>query len=98
LMQVLSQRRQAANMGDDLPGVSLSGVREIVGRMAWRLSGNPLSALMSWQKKALMLREIVLSIPELQKMSEAGIEHMEAMRAFNRGTITAEELMARVAS
>lgn len=64
--------------------------------MAWRLSGNPLPALMSWQNKALMLREIVLAIPELQKMSEAGIDHIEAMRAFNRGTITAEEMMARV--
>lgn len=66
--------------------------------MSWRLSGNPLPALMSWQKKALMLRTIVLSIPALQKLSDTGIEHMDAMRAFNRGMITAEELNARVAA
>lgn len=53
---------------------------------------------MSWQKKALMLRTIVLSIPALQRLSDAGTEHMDAMRAFNRGTITAEELQARVAA
>jgi hypothetical protein len=66
--------------------------------MAWRLSGNPLPALMSWEKKALMLRTVVLSIPALQKLPVDVAERLDAMRAFNRGTITIEELRGRLAA
>lgn len=66
--------------------------------MAWRLSGNPLPVFMGWERKALMLRTIVLSIPALQRLSDAGNEHMSAMRAFRRGTITLSQLQARIAA
>lgn len=64
--------------------------------MAWKLSGNKLPVFHSWQQNALMLRTIVLSMPELQTIEETDIEKFEAMRAFNRGTLTEEEALARI--
>lgn len=65
--------------------------------MAWKLSGNKLPVWNSWQKNAWMLRTIVLSIPKLQPIDDGVIECFETMRAFNRGTITLDELRARLA-
>lgn len=52
--------------------------------------------LLGWRKKALYLRTIVSAIPEIREMPEHDIERFEAMRAFRRGTITADQLRARI--